>query len=84
MVITSLHRECSVMEVYRVCVMEFKGDDMGIVPCDMQCHVFVYAVYGCVICEIHAVSNVIQWFLSITFIHPHDIFDMPISKPIAN
>ena len=59
MAITSLHRECSVVKVYRVCVMELKGDHMGILPCDMQCHVLVYAVYGCVICEINAVSNVI-------------------------
>ena len=43
-----------------------------------------YAVYGCVICEINAVSNVIQWFLSVSNTNPHGIFDMPFSKPIAN
>ena len=39
-------------------------------PCDMRCHVLVYAVYGCVICEINAVSNVIQWFLSVSNTNP--------------
>ena len=53
MVITSLHRECFI---------KLKGDDMGVLPCDMKYHVLVYAVYGCVTCEINAVSNVIQWF----------------------
>ena len=50
--------------------MELKGDDMGVLPCDMRCHVLVYAVYGCVICEINAVSNVIQWFLSVSNTNP--------------
>ena len=44
----------------------------------------VYAVYGCVICEINAVSNIIQWFLSVSNTNPHGIFYMPFSKPIAN
>ena len=39
---------------------------MGVLPCDMKYHVLVYAVYGCMICEINAVSNVIQWFLSVS------------------
>ena len=64
--------------------MELKEDDMGVLPCDMRFHALVYAVYGCVICEINAVSNVIQWFLSVSHTNPHGIFDMPISKPIAN
>ena len=64
--------------------MELKEDDMGVLPCDMRCHVLVYTVYGCVICEMNAVSNVIWWFLSVSNTNPHGIFDMPISKPIAN
>ena len=67
----------------RVFFMKLKEDDMGVLPCNMRCHVLVYAVYGCVICE-RNVSNVIQWFLSVSYTNPHDIFDMPISKPIAN
>ena len=43
---------------------------MGVLPCDMRCHVLVYAVYGCMTCEINVVSNVIQWFLSVTVINP--------------
>ena len=64
--------------------MELKEDDMGVLPCDMRFYALVYAVYGCVICEINALSNVIQWFLSVSQTNPHGIFDMPISKPIAN
>ena len=64
--------------------MELKGDDMDVLPCDMRCHALVYAVYGCMICKINAVSNVIQWFLSVSNTKPHEIFDMPFSKPIAN
>ena len=63
----------------RVLFMELKEDDMGVLSCDMRCHVLVYAVYGCVICEINAVSNVIQWFLSVSHTNPHGIFDMPVS-----
>ena len=64
--------------------MELKEDDMGVLPYDMRFHALVYAVYGCGICEINALSNVIQWFLSVSHTNPHGIFDMPISKPIAN
>ena len=58
--------------------MEMKGDVMVIQPCDMQCHVFceMCMLFKDVLMWINAVSNVIQWFLSVTLINPIYWYDI--------